>query len=737
MDTMKELAVYGKGGIGKSTLSANLSAALALMGHRVLQIGCDPKHDSTRLLTHGERLQTVLDYLRVTGPADYKQEDILTRGFAGVGCVEAGGPKPGVGCAGRGIISTFELLNQLQLKQRYELIIYDVLGDVVCGGFAVPIRREYADTILLVTSGEFMALYAANNILRGIRNYDNDERRIAGIVYNKRNIDDEDARIARFARAVRLPVITVIPRSNAFAKAEQAKMTVMERGDDPDIREIFMNLARHLTEGCTLYEANPLSDEALESVVLCDFEIAPEQTAPECVIPLQPVRASERSEIDLTSPNRYLSKNVLHSEPLHGCAFNGAMSLCAHIRDAVVLAHAPKSCVYLTFQTISSTGRRTYFERGSLLPVALSPNLAASELGETEMVFGGMEKLENKLEELMSLSPSAIIIVSACPAGIIGDDIDLMRRKSRPDLPVVTIKADGNIAGDYLQGMLMSYTSLAGQIIKRDVPVIPDTVNIVGEKIVVTNTDSNYQIISGFLSRLGVTVNCRFIYQTAYSRLEQFTSAQLNLPAYRDYAEQLMEHFLKKEFGSSFFDRPFPVGYTATEDWLRGVAAHFGRPEQAEAIIAEHRQRYLREIEALKPELAGKKLMIITYNHEMDWILQTALDIGIEIVKIGILDFSQDEGFRSRLGIPLNVTENYDRSNRREDIARYRPDILLTNYASSVADEVRVADTIPMCPDVGFFSGLVLAKRWAKLMKLNLKGEWLRDEHLFKQYYAG
>jgi hypothetical protein len=121
----------------------------------------------------------------------------------------------------------------------------------------------------------------------------------------------------------------------------------------------------------------------------------------------------------------------------------------------------------------------------------------------------------------------------------------------------------------------------------------------------------------------------------------------------------------------------------------------------------------------------------------MDWILQTALDIGIEIVKIGILDFSQDEGFRSRLGIPLNVTENYDRSNRREDIARYRPDILLTNYASSVADEVRVADTIPMCPDVGFFSGLVLAKRWAKLMKLNLKGEWLRDEHLFKQYYAG
>ena len=148
-----EIALYGKGGIGKSTVSANLSAALANAGAKILQIGCDPKHDSTRLLMHGRAIPTVLDYLRDVQKDQAQIDSILHEGAFGIGCIEAGGPKPGVGCAGRGIISAFEFLERNDVKASYDVVVYDVLGDVVCGGFAVPMRREYADAIFLVTSG--------------------------------------------------------------------------------------------------------------------------------------------------------------------------------------------------------------------------------------------------------------------------------------------------------------------------------------------------------------------------------------------------------------------------------------------------------------------------------------------------------------------------------------------------------------------------------------------------------
>ena len=264
-----ELAVYGKGGIGKSTVSANLSAALALEGVRVLQIGCDPKHDSTRLLMHGQVIPTVLDYLKETVKEQEDPEAVLRTGFRGVGCIEAGGPKPGVGCAGRGIISAFEFLGRHQVKEQYDMVVYDVLGDVVCGGFVVPVRREYADAIFLVTSGEYMALYAANNILRGIRNFDGDSRcRVAGILYNERCLPDEDGRVRRFAGAVGLPVCARIPRSSAFSLAEEQNVTVMELDGYSEEQEIFRRLAEQVRKGLKLYPARPLTDEQLESVVL-------------------------------------------------------------------------------------------------------------------------------------------------------------------------------------------------------------------------------------------------------------------------------------------------------------------------------------------------------------------------------------------------------------------------------------------------------------------------------------
>jgi len=738
-----EIAVYGKGGIGKSTIAANISAALSQQGQRVLQIGCDPKHDSTRLLLGGRALTTVLDYMRVTGPAEYSLDEILVMGYGGVGCVEAGGPEPGVGCAGRGIISMFELLSQFGLKKEFDITLYDVLGDVVCGGFAVPIRREYADTVALVTSGEFMALYAANNILRGISNYDGSEKRVAGIVLNRRGLSDEDGRVKRFADAVGLPIIADIPRSEIFSQAEMRNMTLAEFKPDSPEAKIFGELAENIIRGTDKHKACPISDEDLEIVVsvgLSAHSVLPEQAQFKVTREIAPwLRSGTGEDLDKKSttqePARYLSKNVIRSEPLHGCAFNGALTMSAQIKDAVILAHAPKSCSFISYQTMSSTGRRRLFERGALLPSSISPNLESTDMGEAEMVFGGMEKLSEKITEIKVRNPKAIVVVSACPAGIIGDNIDQIRELGDANTPIFTIRTDGNLAGDYLQGMLMSYTELARQVINRDVQPQPNTVNIVFEKVISKNTADNFELIKSYLNAMGVQINCRFLSDTDYGSLVNFKKASLNLLAFRDYTGSLLESFFTNELGSAFFDKQFPIGVYETEAWLRGVAEFFGKQAVAEELISQNRSYYDNEIAHLRSVMQGKRLMVFTYNHDIDWILGAAIDAGIEIVKIGILNFSQDEGFRTRLSLPVTAEENYNADNRACDVKKHKPDILLTNYTSVVAGEVQLADTIPMAPGVGFFTGLDMVKRWAGLLALNQRGGWQDDERLYKKYY--
>ncbi|MEG0283176.1 MAG: nitrogenase component 1 [Erysipelotrichales bacterium] len=725
-----EIAIYGKGGIGKSTMAANISAALSLQGNKVLQIGCDPKHDSTRLLLNDQELTTALDYIKVTKAVDYRIEDILVYGFNNIGCVEAGGPKPGVGCAGRGIISTFELLEQFNIKKKFDSILYDVLGDVVCGGFAVPIRSEYADVVFVVTSGEYMALYAANNILRGIKNYDSEDKpRVAGIIYNKRDIEDEDERIEKFSSAVNLPVVATIPRSDLFAQADRINKSVVELGLDEDLGGIFSDLSSRINNSIECHPACPVSDEELEELIFNKVQVKKE------VIQKKEIEEnsnSENSKIDF----KMLSKNIVHDEPLHGCAFNGAISMAVHLQDAYIIAHSPKSCANLSYQSVSSAGRRGLFERGALLPVSIAPNFEATDMDEADIIFGGMESLEAKVDEVLLKKPKAIVIVSSCPAGIIGDDIDKVISKQTKDTAIYTIKSDGNLAGDYLQGMLMTYTTLAQSFIKKDVPIIDNTVNIVFEKVVAKNTNSNFEIVQSFLNQMGVKVNCRFLSETTVDKLENFCSAPLNLLAHSDYTGMILKGFFIENYNCAFLDRAFPVGFFETKEWLLEVGEFFNKKDKALEIIKYNEVMYYKEIERMKPILRGKKLMIITYNHELDWILKTALDLEIEIVKICILNFSQDTGFRTRIDYPFNVEEDYSGESSDGDVAMYQPDILLTNYANSDGKNVKVADTIPMCPDVGFLSGLNMAIRWANLFNLSVEGEWKDDERLFKKYYS-
>lgn len=248
---MLKLAIYGKGGIGKSTMTSNLAAAFAYLGKRVIQIGCDPKADSTFNLLHGNPVEPVMNYLREHDEDPENIADISRVGYGGILCIETGGPTPGLGCAGRGIIATFSLLEDLELFETYQphVVLYDVLGDVVCGGFAAPIREGYAEEVLIVTSGEKMALYAANNIYTAVQNFaDRSYASVRGILFNRRNIPDEEAKVKAFAAQTNLPIVGDIPRSDAINQFEEEGKTVIEGNPELPISQTFLQLATSLLQ---------------------------------------------------------------------------------------------------------------------------------------------------------------------------------------------------------------------------------------------------------------------------------------------------------------------------------------------------------------------------------------------------------------------------------------------------------------------------------------------------------
>lgn len=246
---MIKIAIYGKGGIGKSTTTSNISMAFSKMGYRVMQIGCDPKADSTSTLTNKNRIPTVLDLMKTK--KDLRLEDIVYDTGKNILCVEAGGPTPGIGCAGRGIITAFNKLEELEAFETYkpDIVIYDVLGDVVCGGFAMPIRDGYAEHVFIVTSGELMALFAARNIKTAINNFANrGYAKCGGMILNKRNVENEEEIVQKVAEEEGINVIANIPRSQFVQRAEDKGMTVVEAFEDSEMAQNYFNVANKILE---------------------------------------------------------------------------------------------------------------------------------------------------------------------------------------------------------------------------------------------------------------------------------------------------------------------------------------------------------------------------------------------------------------------------------------------------------------------------------------------------------
>jgi nitrogenase iron protein NifH len=268
---MRQVAIYGKGGIGKSTTTQNTVAGLASLGKKVMIVGCDPKADSTRLILHAKAQNTVMDLVREKGTVeDLELDEVMKVGYGDVKCVESGGPEPGVGCAGRGVITA---INFLEAEGAYtpdlDFVFYDVLGDVVCGGFAMPIREGKAEEIYIVTSGEMMAMYAANNISKGILKYAATGKvRLGGLICNSRKTDREDELIEALARKLGTQMIHFVPRDNQVQRAELRRMTVIEYSPEHKQAEEYRTLAQKILDNKMLVIPSPLEMEELEDLLM-------------------------------------------------------------------------------------------------------------------------------------------------------------------------------------------------------------------------------------------------------------------------------------------------------------------------------------------------------------------------------------------------------------------------------------------------------------------------------------
>jgi nitrogenase iron protein NifH len=276
---LRQAAIYGKGGIGKSTTTQNLVSALAESGKKVMIVGCDPKADSTRLILHSKAQNTIMEMAAEAGTVeDLELEDVLKVGYGDIKCVESGGPEPGVGCAGRGVITAINFLEEEgAYEEDLDFVFYDVLGDVVCGGFAMPIRENKAQEIYIVVSGEMMAMYAANNISKGIVKYANSGGvRLAGLICNSRNTDREDELIEALAAKLGTQMIHFVPRDNVVQRAEIRRMTVIEYDPKAKQADEYRTLARKIVDNDKFVIPTPLTMDELEELLM-EFGILDEE----------------------------------------------------------------------------------------------------------------------------------------------------------------------------------------------------------------------------------------------------------------------------------------------------------------------------------------------------------------------------------------------------------------------------------------------------------------------------